>query len=175
MKNFVRKRVFSGVYFLLLKEEIIYIGTSRNVHGRVAEHRINGRQFDKAFFVEADGDEREMLERALIKAITPSQNRRHNPRAPMVREVASIGVEIEPPTPRAPPQPPPPAAPAARMAALSFPEARHRVGTLAGRFDAAVRSGAIQFALIGRKRVFSAAAVDGWREAEMRRMGLSDG
>lgn len=172
MKDFARKRVFSGVYFLLLNDEIVYIGTSRNVHGRVAEHRANGRPFDKAFFVEASGDDREMLERALIKAITPSQNRMHNPVAGISRERHAIGVDVEPRQPE--PSIPPAAAPVMSAEALSFQEARRRVGVLAGSFSAAVSAGAVPFAWLGRKRVFAASAVDAWQRAAMQRMGLGD-
>src|SRR6516164_5700577 len=40
-----------GVYLLLLKGQIVYIGESLNMPQRVATHRANGRPFDQAFYV----------------------------------------------------------------------------------------------------------------------------
>jgi hypothetical protein len=66
-----------GVYLLLLKGEIVYVGESLNMPKRVAEHRSNWRPFDQVFYIATKANEREALERVLIKAIDPSQNRAH--------------------------------------------------------------------------------------------------
>jgi hypothetical protein len=70
-----------GVYLLLLEGRIIYIGSSLNMPKRVAAHRTNGRPFDQVFYIGTMSDEREVLERTLIRAINPPQNRAHRYRA----------------------------------------------------------------------------------------------
>ena len=64
-----------GVYLLLLRGRIVYIGSSMRMPERVAEHRTNGRPFDQQFYIATTAREREALERVLIRAINPSQNR----------------------------------------------------------------------------------------------------
>jgi hypothetical protein len=68
-------RRMSGVYLLLLDGEIAYIGSSRNMAARVSSHRANGRPFDQAFFIATKEEEREPLERLLIRSFRPRQNR----------------------------------------------------------------------------------------------------
>ena len=65
-----------GVYLLMLKGRVAYVGSSLNMPRRVNEHRLNGRQFDKAFYIATHAREREALERVLILAISPPGNRR---------------------------------------------------------------------------------------------------
>jgi hypothetical protein len=64
-----------GVYLLLLKGRIIYVGSSLNMPKRVDQHRGNGRPFDQAFYIATKANQREALERVLISAIDPPQNR----------------------------------------------------------------------------------------------------
>lgn len=64
-----------GVYILMAGGDVAYIGSSMNMPKRVETHRINGRPFDKAFFIKTTLGERAALERALIRALRPSQNR----------------------------------------------------------------------------------------------------
>jgi hypothetical protein len=66
-----------GVYMLLLKGRVVYVGSSLNMPKRVAEHRSNCRPFDQAFYIATIANQREALERVLIRAINPSQNRQH--------------------------------------------------------------------------------------------------
>jgi hypothetical protein len=66
-----------GVYLLLLKGKVVYVGSSLNMPNRVADHRCNGRPFDEVFYIATKANERERLEVTLIKAINPSQNRMH--------------------------------------------------------------------------------------------------
>lgn len=69
-----RKIERPGVYLLMKGPEIIYVGTSSNMGARIASHRANGRDFEKAFYIEARDDEREILEDVLIRKIRPKQN-----------------------------------------------------------------------------------------------------
>lgn len=64
-----------GVYLLMLNGRIVYVGSSINMSQRVADHRKNGRPFDKAFYIAVSERERQELERVLIEAINPPQNR----------------------------------------------------------------------------------------------------
>jgi hypothetical protein len=64
-----------GVYLLLLKGKIVYVGSSLNMPRRVTGHRSNCRPFDEVFYIATKANQREALERILIKAIHPSQNR----------------------------------------------------------------------------------------------------
>jgi predicted GIY-YIG superfamily endonuclease len=65
---------------LLLKGEIVYVGTSQNMADRVAAHRANGRPFDKVFYIGATERERLMLEELLIRRLRPRQNKNgHGP------------------------------------------------------------------------------------------------
>ena len=65
----------SGVYLLMLENRIAYVGTSEDMVARVTAHRANGRPFDRAFYIPINGRDRHNLERILIAAIKPEQNR----------------------------------------------------------------------------------------------------
>ena len=60
-----------GVYLLLLKGRVVYVGSSLNMPNRVAEHRSNSRPFDQVFYIATAANQREILERILIRAIDP--------------------------------------------------------------------------------------------------------
>lgn len=60
-----------GVYFLFVGQELVYIGSSKNIKQRIAQQRI---KFDKAFFIPFDGDIFE-LEYFLIAVFAPQKNR----------------------------------------------------------------------------------------------------
>ena len=64
-----------GVYLLMLKGEVVYIGSSLGMQTRVAQHRANGRPFDDVFYIGTTMAQRTILERTLIAAIRPAQNR----------------------------------------------------------------------------------------------------
>jgi hypothetical protein len=57
--------------------DISCIEPGKHMPRRVAEHRTNGRPFDQAFYIATLPNQREALERTLIKAIDPPQNRAH--------------------------------------------------------------------------------------------------
>ncbi|MBA4033549.1 MAG: hypothetical protein C0480_02940 [Bradyrhizobium sp.] len=66
-----------GVYLLMLDGKLVYVGSSLHMPNRVAGHRTNGRPFDQVFYIATKANQREQLERTLIKALHPSQNTRH--------------------------------------------------------------------------------------------------
>jgi hypothetical protein len=63
----------SGVYFLCSGDEVLYIGKSANIHGRIGQH-AHRRQFDKAYFLPWPADDLDKIEAALIRAISPVEN-----------------------------------------------------------------------------------------------------
>lgn len=68
--------IFStGIYFLILGDEIVYVGKSSNVGARIAEHSSRGRDFDRFHVILCLPDEADDLEQNYIKAIRPKQNR----------------------------------------------------------------------------------------------------
>jgi hypothetical protein len=66
-----------GVYLLMHKGKVVYVGESLNMPKRVAEHRSNGRPFDQAYYIATVANQRANLERILIRAINPPGNRVH--------------------------------------------------------------------------------------------------
>jgi len=66
----------SGVYFLLLAGEVVYIGQSETVVMRVMEHRRRQlKEFDCAAYIEASVSELDAVEGAFIRAFRPKLNR----------------------------------------------------------------------------------------------------
>ena len=70
-----RQQPLIGVYLLLLNDQVVYIGSSMNMSVRVAAHKANGRPFDQVFYIGTKMAERGTLERTLIRAFQPRQNR----------------------------------------------------------------------------------------------------
>ena len=68
----------------MLEGKVVYVGSSLNMPQRVTEHRSNGRSFDRAFYIATIAGEREALERVMIRAIDPSQNRLGRRKVPSV-------------------------------------------------------------------------------------------
>jgi hypothetical protein len=65
----------TGIYLLMLDGQIVYVGSSLHMPRRVAEHRMNGRPFDQVFYIRTTADQRDALERLLIRQLDPQQNR----------------------------------------------------------------------------------------------------
>lgn len=63
-----------GVYLLLLKGKVVYVGSSKQLSKRIAAHRSGKRPFDEAFCISTNESDRGRLENILIKAINPTQN-----------------------------------------------------------------------------------------------------
>jgi excinuclease UvrABC nuclease subunit len=66
-----------GLYFLFAKDQLLYIGQSKDVVGRIAEHiALTYGQFDRAFYVrESDQVRRLTRELELIGTFRPRLNR----------------------------------------------------------------------------------------------------
>lgn len=79
MKRFPRQ--ISGIYFLYQGEELIYIGKSKNIFGRVGSHCAHGREFDSWTYAPVEQDEILQAERKAIEKYRPRLNcmTRRNP------------------------------------------------------------------------------------------------
>jgi len=64
----------AGVYFLCIEDRVIYVGQSVCPAARVASHVAQGKVFDRAFVYPCLPEHMNMLEGALIKALTPELN-----------------------------------------------------------------------------------------------------
>lgn len=65
-----------GVYFLLWKGEVVYVGQSVNVDARVSLHRDEKRKrFDSAVFIPFREQELDYYESAFMNAIRPKYNK----------------------------------------------------------------------------------------------------
>ena len=72
--------LLSGIYFLVNSSEVVYIGASVNVHGRLAQHRNEGNKpFDSYFFVPCAPEELYWLELHYIRKFCPRLNRAGTP------------------------------------------------------------------------------------------------
>ena len=63
---------FSGVYFLLDGDEIVYVGQAVNIYSRIAQH--TDKQFDRYAFVLCDVDMLDNLESLYIHVLRPKLN-----------------------------------------------------------------------------------------------------
>jgi hypothetical protein len=65
-----------GVYFLLCKGVVVYVGQSVGVHARVDQHEMAGLiAFDAWHYVECEQEQLDVTERAYIDALLPVMNR----------------------------------------------------------------------------------------------------
>lgn len=64
-----------GIYFLISGGEIVYIGKSKNVSGRLRDHIKNGRGFDRFTVHHCTEEELDGLEKKYISAFNPAQNK----------------------------------------------------------------------------------------------------
>ena len=71
----IRKNGCCGVYFLLREGEVVYVGKSRNVVCRVAQHIFeNTKEFNEVFYVPLVKEELDRFEAEMIRALEPKYN-----------------------------------------------------------------------------------------------------
>lgn len=81
--------IFCGVYFLLMDEDVVYVGGSNTLLSRLATHiRKRAMKFNRIAFVKCDRRDVWTTEKAYIKAFDPIYNRRSG--APDGRSVLSV-------------------------------------------------------------------------------------
>jgi len=75
LKNLKILRGFSGVYFLYLKGELRYIGSSKNIHFRIYQHTDNSKfEWDEFKYVKCNVSKMRELERRFIDHFDPPYN-----------------------------------------------------------------------------------------------------
>jgi hypothetical protein len=65
--------LFSGVYFLCLKNEVVYVGQSTAIPSRIKQH--SDKQYDRVFFLRVPSSQLLEVENRFIKALNPKLNR----------------------------------------------------------------------------------------------------
>lgn len=72
---------FSGIYFLICKDKVIYVGkASYSIEDRLNTHRSRKRmKFDSIYAIRADRNEIDQLEKLYIEKYTPKFNFIDNP------------------------------------------------------------------------------------------------
>ncbi|WP_321905206.1 GIY-YIG nuclease family protein [Paraburkholderia tropica] len=63
-----------GVYFLIQDNELIYIGQSTDVHGRISQHRKDGKPFDRFYIIECPVEMLSLTESKYILMFQPPLN-----------------------------------------------------------------------------------------------------
>jgi hypothetical protein len=66
---------FTGIYFLVLNREIVYIGQSVDVLYRISRHRREGKEFDSYTYLLCDKSRLDELEEKYIVALMPWMNK----------------------------------------------------------------------------------------------------
>jgi hypothetical protein len=64
----------TGIYFLILNNEVVYVGQSIDLLGRVSRHIRDGKRFDSYAFLSAPKEKLDELERKYIRAFVPVDN-----------------------------------------------------------------------------------------------------
>lgn len=67
--------IICGVYFLILRERIIYVGQSVNTLHRISTHKKNGYVFDSFTIVPCARDDLDKMESIYIRACWPDDNK----------------------------------------------------------------------------------------------------
>jgi hypothetical protein len=70
----VPARSLSGVYFLIHKDEVVYVGQSVDVLSRISRHRREGREFDSYSYMVCEPERMNELEALYITALMPWLN-----------------------------------------------------------------------------------------------------
>jgi hypothetical protein len=66
---------FSGVYFLIREDRVVYVGQSVNVTSRVGSHVSEGqKRFERAIYLPVPLSDLDGVERAFIRALRPEYN-----------------------------------------------------------------------------------------------------
>lgn len=63
-----------GVYFLWLTGKIVYVGMSRSIFSRIAQHRSGDKVFDRFSFIEVPPDDLPHMEQEMIAKFRPIYN-----------------------------------------------------------------------------------------------------
>ena len=80
LKVKTRSPVIVGVYFLILNEKIVYIGSSSNCHSRIKTHKSNRKMMFQEHFIlpTVSREQATQTEKKYIQKFTPKHNLKHN-------------------------------------------------------------------------------------------------
>lgn len=67
-----------GIYVLLLKEEVVYVGQTINIFVRLSREDHKLRAYDKAYFIKCNMDELDRLEALMILKLKPKEGNTYN-------------------------------------------------------------------------------------------------
>jgi GIY-YIG catalytic domain len=71
-----QKAYISGVYFLMAGDDVLYVGQSKNVYSRIAQHMANAQfEFDHFVITECHADHLLSLEAKFINELNPRWNK----------------------------------------------------------------------------------------------------
>jgi hypothetical protein len=65
-----------GVYFLLCRGRVVYVGQTRSLAARISAHQWRSGSFDSIAFIECDAALLGAIETAYIQRLRPEQNKR---------------------------------------------------------------------------------------------------
>ena len=65
---------FTGIYFLIFEQEVIYVGQSVDVLGRISRHKREGKEFDSYSYILCAPERLNELEALYITAFMPWLN-----------------------------------------------------------------------------------------------------
>lgn len=66
-----------GCYFLLLRDEVVYIGKSIDIISRISQHAADGKEFDEYTYMLCSMDDLDGLEARLITHFQPRFNKQY--------------------------------------------------------------------------------------------------
>ncbi len=69
-----RAKRLSGVYFLIDKNRIVYVGQSANFEERLHDHRVRAKVWDRYYFIECPAEDLAAVERMYIDHFCPKYN-----------------------------------------------------------------------------------------------------
>lgn len=65
---------YCGIYFLILDDEIVYVGQSRDIKSRISQHSKTDKFWDKFFYILCERDQLNKLESHYINQFKPKYN-----------------------------------------------------------------------------------------------------
>lgn len=80
--------LFTGIYFMCLKNEVVYVGQSTSVPGRLKQHG-DSKEYDRVYFVRVASEQLNEVENRFIKALNPKYNRQSKIQRPKETKAAA--------------------------------------------------------------------------------------
>lgn len=65
---------FTGIYFLIFQQDVVYVGQSIDVLGRISRHKREGKEFDSYSYILCQPEKLNELESAYIASFMPWLN-----------------------------------------------------------------------------------------------------